>query len=310
MASALPSRPVGTSWTCTPVDATTAMCTLPALACAHLGHAARVRAGVRRLARWRAQPRHQGQRRSDRWHACDRHPDRTALVEPGRDRRRRRCSPAPWWAPSRTTRARSCSCRWRTPEAPPLATSHCASSARPTSPPACSSRWRLHRSPTGPARTTATACCAPRRRSCPARHYPLPLRVTVPALAGASTPITDVDLTTALTVVGADGTVSAPLTVRSAPGLVSVDLTSPTSVDAGLDRVVGASMKNVGGTTLRDVGAHGRPAGRRHRHRPRRRPRLDLRAGERRRRLHGRLAGPRREHAPEPGPEGRRYRDR
>ncbi len=100
----------------------------------------------------------------------------------------------------------------------------------------------------------ALLCTAP--AILPRSHYPLPLRVTVPALAGAITPITDVDLSTALSVVAPrrhDGL--APLTVQSAPGLVSVDLTSPTSVDAGLDSVVGASMKNVGGTTLRNVGA-------------------------------------------------------
>ncbi len=106
----------------------------------------------------------------------------------------------------------------------------------------------------------ALSCTAP--AILPGMPYDLGVRVTVPALAGAALPVTDVDLTTDLTVVAATSSASAPVTVRSAPGQVAIDLTSPTSVDAGLDRVVGASMENVGGTTLHGIGAHvGLPAG-------------------------------------------------
>ncbi|HMO11297.1 MAG TPA: hypothetical protein PKB06_07315, partial [Actinotalea sp.] len=96
-------------------------------------------------------------------------------------------------------------------------------------------------------------CTAPAIR--PRTSYPLGLQLTVPALEGAAAPLLDVDLTTAVQVRAPAGDGSARLTVRSAPGEVEVDLTSPTSVDAELEGTFATDVRNAGGTTVSGVRA-------------------------------------------------------
>lgn len=90
----------------------------------------------------------------------------------------------------------------------------------------------------------------------PRRDYPLALRLSVPGVDGADQPLLDTDVSTSLRVTTPDADLTAPVTVRSAPAAVAVDLPATLGLDLGLPGTLAATVHNDGATTARGVVTH------------------------------------------------------
>ncbi|MDO8106297.1 sigma-70 family RNA polymerase sigma factor [Isoptericola sp. b441] len=89
----------------------------------------------------------------------------------------------------------------------------------------------------------------------PRATLPLGVRVTVPALIGADLPVTDVDVTTTLRTWAADSEAGAAVTVRSAPGELTVSAPARLALQRHEQRYLTVGLGNAGGTTIADAAA-------------------------------------------------------